>query len=50
MVMEYYRGGDLFELVSREQGLDPRRACRYFTQMIHGLQYMRSHGIVHRYG
>ncbi|KAJ3323674.1 hypothetical protein HDV06_001404 [Boothiomyces sp. JEL0866] len=50
MVMEYACGGELFQyMISQErQYLKENEAAKYFSQLIIGVEYLLSMGIVHR--
>uniref|UniRef100_A0A4W3HVH8 Myosin light chain kinase, smooth muscle-like n=1 Tax=Callorhinchus milii TaxID=7868 RepID=A0A4W3HVH8_CALMI len=48
MVMEYVAGGELFErLVDKDEELTEQTCCWYVQQMLEGLQFMHSSGVVH---
>ena len=46
--MEYCSGGELFDYISEEQKLSEIESCRFFHQIIHGLDYLHKLNIVHR--
>ncbi|KAI9352251.1 kinase-like domain-containing protein [Zopfochytrium polystomum] len=48
MVMEYASGGELFEYILAHRYLKERDACRFFAQLLAGVSYIHSVGIVHR--
>ncbi|KAJ3071569.1 hypothetical protein HK102_006407, partial [Quaeritorhiza haematococci] len=48
MIMEYASGGELFEHILAHRYLKEREACRFFAQLISGVNYLHTHGIVHR--
>ncbi|KAJ3385642.1 hypothetical protein HDU92_002958 [Lobulomyces angularis] len=48
MVMEIASGGELFEHILARKYLKEKEACRYFVQLISGLQYLHAHKYVHR--
>jgi serine/threonine-protein kinase Chk1 len=48
IAIEYCAGGDLFDKIEPDQGVDEELAHLYFRQLLDGLIYMHSHGISHR--
>ena len=48
IVLEYASGGELFEYILNHKYLKESQACRLFAQLISGVDYMHSKGIVHR--
>ncbi|KAJ3288982.1 hypothetical protein HK104_007824 [Borealophlyctis nickersoniae] len=48
MIMEYASGGELFEHILAHRYLKEREACRFFAQLIAGVNYLHSIHIVHR--
>lgn len=48
VVMEFCEAGDLFTLVDNSGGLAPLEAQCFFKQLVHGVHYLHTHGIVHR--
>jgi serine/threonine-protein kinase Chk1 len=46
--MDYADGGELFDQIEPDVGLSPNRARHFFTQLIDGLIFVHSKGIVHR--
>ncbi|KAI9342043.1 kinase-like domain-containing protein [Zopfochytrium polystomum] len=48
MVMEYASGGELFEYILAHRYLKEKDACRFFAQLLAGVRYIHSVGIVHR--
>eukprot|EP00347_Sterkiella_histriomuscorum_P018993 403343379 len=48
VVLEYASGGELFDLISRQEKLDEQDARRLFQQLISGLDYAHQHKVTHR--
>jgi 5'-AMP-activated protein kinase catalytic alpha subunit len=48
LVMEYAEGGELFDLIVKNQRLSERRAAGFLTQLLSGLEYIHQLGVVHR--
>jgi serine/threonine protein kinase len=48
MAMEYASGGELFNHILAKKRLKESEAARFFTQLIIGVSYLHSKGIVHR--
>lgn len=48
LIMEYYPGGTLSQLIKREGRLDSRRALEYTRQIATGLAYAHKKQIIHR--
>ena len=46
--MEYVSGGELFEYIVKKQKLSEQDSCKYFQQIIQGVEYLHELGIVHR--
>jgi len=46
--MEYVSGGELFGYIVKKQKLSEQEACKYFQQIIQGVEYLHELGIVHR--
>ncbi|KAE9556604.1 hypothetical protein FO519_000010 [Halicephalobus sp. NKZ332] len=46
--LEYAGGGELFDQIEPDVGIEPVRAQDYFRQILDGLQYLHSNGIAHR--
>lgn len=46
--MEYASGGELFDYIVKNTRLKEKEACKYFQQIISGIEYLHELGIVHR--
>lgn len=46
--MEYASGGELFDYIVKHNRVKERHACRFFQQIIDGVEYLYQLGIVHR--
>ena len=48
LIMEYASGGELFDYIVKKSRLDENETCRFFHQIISGVEYIHQLGIVHR--
>ena len=48
LVMEQAAGGDLYEIVKDQEGLDEKIAFRVFSQVVSALSWMHTHSVCHR--
>lgn len=48
LVMEYVPGGELFDYLMQRKVLSEDESCRFFQQLIAGLDYCHRHYICHR--
>jgi 5'-AMP-activated protein kinase, catalytic alpha subunit len=48
LIMEYVSGGELFDFIVKKQKLTEQESCKYFQQIICGVEYLHELGIVHR--
>jgi 5'-AMP-activated protein kinase, catalytic alpha subunit len=48
LIMEYASGGELFDYIVKVKKIGEREACEYFKQIISGIEYLNSIGVVHR--
>lgn len=46
--MEFVSDGELFDLIVKKQRLDEQQACKYFQELISGINYIHQLGICHR--
>jgi len=47
--MEYASGGELFDYIVSHQRVKEPDSCRFFQQIIAGIEYLHKLNIVHRY-
>ena len=47
-VMEYCKGGELFDYIVKKKRLKEPEACSFFQQIINGVEYLHNQGIIHR--
>jgi 5'-AMP-activated protein kinase catalytic alpha subunit len=48
LIMEYASGGELFDYIVKHQRVQEREACRFFQQLISGIEYLSRLNVVHR--
>ncbi|KAJ3128565.1 Chk1 protein kinase [Nowakowskiella sp. JEL0407] len=48
MILEFAEGGELFELISPDVGVQEELAHFFFLQLLAGMEYMHQRGITHR--
>lgn len=46
--MEYANGGELFDYIDKRKRLTEQEACKFFRQIISGIEYLHKLGISHR--
>ena len=46
--MEYACGGELFDYIVRKDRLSEKEACRFYNQILSGIEFLHSKGIAHR--
>ena len=47
-VLEYCKGGELFDYIVKNKRLKEGEACKFFQQIINGVEYLHNQGIIHR--
>ena len=48
LIMEFVPGGELFNYIVKKKRLENREACRFFHQILAGIEYLHSIKICHR--
>ena len=48
IIMEYCEGKELFDYISSKKHLSEKEACRYFQQIINGVEYLHLSKVTHR--
>ncbi|CAG9334011.1 unnamed protein product [Blepharisma stoltei] len=48
LIMEYASGGELFDYIVAEKKIKELEACKYFQQIIAGVEYIHRLGVAHR--
>lgn len=48
ILLEFAAGGDLFDKIAPEVGVDEEIAHLYFNQLVEGISYLHSQGVCHR--
>ena len=48
LMMEYATGGELFEYIVNKKRLSEPEACKFYQQILSGVEYLHKLGIVHR--
>ena len=48
LIMEYASGGELFDYIVKYTKLKEKEACKFYQQIISGVEYMHNLNIVHR--
>ena len=48
LITEYAKGGELFDYIVKKQKLEEKEACKFFQEIISGIEYVHKLDIVHR--
>jgi 5'-AMP-activated protein kinase catalytic alpha subunit len=48
LIMEYANGGELFNYIVKRRRLHEQEACKFYQQLISGIEYLHKLNIVHR--
>ena len=48
LIMEFAPGGELFDYIVKKKRVQDREACRFFHQILAGIQYLHQNKICHR--
>ena len=48
IAMEYCEGRELFDYIVKRKKLSEKEACKFFQQLINGVEYLHKQGIIHR--
>lgn len=48
MIMEYANGGELFDYIVRHTRLSEKQACKFYLELISGIEYIHQSGVCHR--
>jgi 5'-AMP-activated protein kinase catalytic alpha subunit len=48
LITEYAKGGELFDYIVSKQRLEEDEACKFFQQILSGIEYVHKLTIVHR--
>ena len=48
MIMEYCNGGELFDYIVRHTRLSEKQACKFYQELISGIEYIHQSGVCHR--
>lgn len=46
--MEYASGGELFDYIVKRKRVEEKEACRFFQQILSGIEYLHKNRICHR--
>lgn len=46
--MEYAAGGELFDYIVGKDRLSEKEACKFYLQIVNGIEYLHKQGIAHR--
>lgn len=48
MIMEYCNGGELFDYIVKSTRLSEKQACKFYLELISGIEYIHQSGVCHR--
>ena len=48
LIMEYASGGELFEYIVKQKKIREKEACKFFHQLVAGVEYINKLNVVHR--
>ena len=48
MILEFVPGGELFNYIVKKKRLQDQEACRFFHQILSGVEYLHSIKVCHR--
>ena len=48
LIMEYACGGELFDYIVRKDRLSEKDACKFYQQIVSGIEFLHQKGIAHR--
>ena len=48
LIMEYASGGELFEYIVKQKKIREKEACKFFQQLLAGVEYISKLNVVHR--
>jgi 5'-AMP-activated protein kinase catalytic alpha subunit len=48
MIMEFCQGGELFDYIVRHTRLSEKQACKFYLELISGIEYIHQSGVCHR--
>jgi len=48
MIMEFCNGGELFDYIVKHTRLSEKQACKFYLELISGIEYIHQSGVCHR--
>ena len=48
LIMEHAGGGELFDYIVKRKRLEEKEACKFFQQILSGIEYLHKNKICHR--